>query len=214
MMEARTLRLDPFIIVLDERGRVLASDDDSGGGILDAEVANLELPADGLYLVLATAFSSVYQNGFIGIDENNNSTTTPRYAITVSGNTAPSALAEATPRVEGATLAFNETVRERISVEQPAFFFYLDAQRGDVVTVTLESSDFDTVLYIFDGAGQRIAVNDDAGTLNKSQVEALRLRQAEPYLVVVTVFGFQELVDPEQWNGEGGRFIIEATKGN
>lgn len=205
-MEGQTIDLDSFLIVLGPNGEVLAADDDSGPQRLDAQVSNLVLPADNLYMVLATTFSSVHGDGFIGDPDN------ARYKLTVSGNTDPASLMGQTVNLSGRPLVPGEPTRTRISVEEPVFYFFFDANEGDVITLEMESPDFDTLLYLFNAQGERIAVNDDADSINLSKIEALELSQDGPYVAFATVYGFPDLVDPEAWGAGEGRFAILLTK--
>lgn len=46
------IRIDALIVILDERGNPIASNDDERSGRLDAEISDFELPADGDYTVV------------------------------------------------------------------------------------------------------------------------------------------------------------------
>lgn len=54
-MERLTGNLDSFLVLRDERGREIASDDDSGDG-QNAQITNLRLPTSGVYIISATRF--------------------------------------------------------------------------------------------------------------------------------------------------------------
>lgn len=207
-MEAISDGLDPFLMVLGPRGELLAIDDDSAGN-LDAQVSDVVLPADDLYVVVATTPFSGHSNGSIGARD------VARYTLKVVGNTPPASLLGQTVNLMGSTLTYGVPLRGRITPEEPIFYFVFKGAAGDVVTIEMESSDFDTLLYLFDETGQRIAVNDDAASTSVSRIESLELPTTGFYLVAATLYELPFLLAPEEgWPAGEGRFTIRVTHEN
>jgi hypothetical protein len=67
----------------------------------------------------------------------------------------------------------------------------VNGQRGDVVTISLTARDnaFDTVLHLFNAAGQEIAYNDDGGPGYNSLIQDFILPADGEYTIRVGSFG-------------------------
>jgi serine protease Do len=147
---------DTFLFVWDETFTTLIGSDDDGGGGTNSLLSAVPISA-GTYVILANSF---------GIGE------TGPYTLTTSffseGNPAcdfqvvlpPSAVADGTLSVDDCTLA-------QLGVD-PTDGSFVDQYRvglpaGGLLTIRLESVDFDPFLWVFDETlANEIAVNDDA----------------------------------------------------
>lgn len=63
-----------------------------------------------------------------------------------------------------------------------------EGQAGDEITVTVESTDFDTYLIVADRQRNLIAENDDIGPTNRNSAATFTLRQEGTYLVIVNSY--------------------------
>lgn len=75
-----------------------------------------------------------------------------------------------------------------LTSDEPEAVYTLVGEAGQLVTVTLDSQDFDTYLFILDENGDELISNDDSrGTLN-SQIENYSLPYSGEYTVLVSSF--------------------------
>lgn len=199
MTQSEAGALDPFLVVLGPNGEVIASDDDSGEDVFfSAAIDGVELPADGVYFVLATSFIAI-DNILVEIGETGESAEEGEsYELSISGITAPAE--DVDPEallVNVSEIAVGDTLEAESSAEFPVVYFVFNGAAGDVVTVTAESDDIDTVLHVFAPSGDRIAINDDddvEGGLN-SAVRDVELPEDGPYLIFATDVFFYDLAD-------------------
>ncbi|NJL57857.1 hypothetical protein HC928_24045 [bacterium] len=100
----------------------------------------------------------------------------------------------------------------------PVMFFFVTfmAEKGDVVTLSAAGTDgdndgavdLDTLLYLFDFRGNRLAVDDDTGGTAmdgvplSSLIENFEIPNEGLYLVFATAYNFDEAGE-EGWETEG-----------
>lgn len=165
--------LDPFLIVADESGTILAVSDDEGDRT-DALIELQHLPASGRYFVIATRFGQ--EQG----------STSGEYSLVVER--VGSSL------VVNSTLAYGTQALGRINAQTPLVFYFLSAQRGDVITITMRrtSGTLDPHLDLATVEGLVLASDDDSmasGTSLDAAITNFTIPQTGLYLVVATRFG-------------------------
>ncbi len=186
-MTRLTGNLDPFLLLTDEHGAILALSDDDGAGS-NAQIHFKRLPADGRYFVIATRFGQE-----LGV-------TSGEYMLLLER--------VGTGAETDSVLHYGESVVGRVTPEQPLAFYFLRAERGDVFDVVMRrtSGDLDPQVDIATAEGVVLASNDDdplaEGTLDAAirHYEAL---ESGIYLVVATRFG-REAGDTE------GSFVLKV----
>lgn len=148
---------DAFLRVFDPSGLELAHDDDSGSG-LNALIALLQLPADGLYTIMAES---------LGGD-------TGGYTLEVS--------AAAVRPVE-----YGQTVESALLPGEGAAIYRFQGQAGDVITISAESSAFDAYLLLLQpgAANLPLAEDDDSGGSRNALIGPYTLADAGDYFIVV-----------------------------
>lgn len=209
-----TSALDPFVVLLATTGEVIAYNDDVDydNGDYNSEIDSVELPADGRYIVLATMYTEV-----------RDATVTPdspldeplAYALTVSGFTEPEEIAEEDSNNFVLDAEDGEVHAEgtlTVSADLPVAYIFFPAEEGQEINLsTSEVSDSDqpvtdTMIYVFDAEGQRIAGNDDidydgGDYLSEVSVEA---PDSGTYIAFVTSYGFWAAAeDPDNYAGAG-----------
>jgi hypothetical protein len=202
-------QLDPFLMVLGRSGEILAVNDDMGPGTLNAQVADLVLPADGPYVVLATTFDGVRGNSLNLVEE-------PwGFTLTLEGSTVPEMMDESALALRGSELTYGAPFNGAIIPEEPIYYFFFNGEEGDVIDISLTSDNFDTLLYLFNGSGGfRLAVNDDGGQNSNSALTGVELPETARYMVFVTYYGFTAFDPDEEWQAGNGRFTILVDKKN
>lgn len=84
----------------------------------------------------------------------------------------------------GTTIGLGDTVTGSLTDAAPSATYTLQAEAGQVVTVTLTSEDFDSYLSILDSTGTAIAENDDSIGTN-SGIQAFVLPAGTSYQILV-----------------------------
>jgi len=201
-MDATRGKIDPILVVFAKDGSLLAVDDD-GGDDLNAAV-DLALPRQDTYFVLAGTPKTLYLPG--KREELDGS-----YRLGSSGATTPTddaGLDAAELGIQQITL--DGSLAGALSDERPLFLAWLAVQDSIVVDLSADSTETDTLLYVFDAEGQRLALDDDSGSDGISAaISGLVLEEPGQYLVVVTTFGYHAA--PERGITEG-RFTLSATR--
>ena len=205
VVQTQNSPLDPFLVVLNNAGGVLAADDNSGE-IPNSAAAQITIPENGTYFVIASSNSTID-----GVISETLPTANP-YVITVTGHNAP---AEQGERIlyYRTSLTINVRPDERgySSPQEPIYYYVFNGTAGQVVNVEMNASSLDSMLSLFDPNGNRIAVNDDATStevLNPrdAMLESVTLPTTGTYIIMATDVTFYQL-DPEIY--EGGFFDIE-----
>ena len=189
--------LDPQLDFFDPVGQFLINgDDDRASGSLNARIANYMIPADGVYFIQATRYGG--ERG----------TTSGLFTLEISVTpleqlgTRPATARFLMPgTTETATLTADAATR----------FFRFDANRGDIVTVTVERSEGDFVPRV------RLVRNDnllqlaDSATIDPEDEAVARLPGVSltangVYLLIVSAVEEDDVDEPTQ-----GEFSITVS---
>lgn len=182
--------LDPYLLLFDSTGAVLASDDDSGAIEFAAALNDIEILEDGTYYVLAT--SKVFLDGTA-----TSTLVSLAYEIVLTGNTPSddSEILELTADV----LAQGSRVIGESSLELPLGLYLYEGQAGDSISLSLSSAEFFTALQLFDPTGARLA--SDASVIQ------LNLPDDGVYLIIATDAFFFDVLERESFF-TGGAFSL------
>jgi serine protease Do len=214
VVEMSSNEVDSYLILLSPDGRDLAQDDDSGGGS-NARLITA-LPADGLYTVLANSYSpgetGQYDLRLATSDTSQQAhptqVTTPQRPPSPTRPVNPQALPSTTPpqptspqtppssqpnsQQGGALLQEQGTLGPGASVLQSDGSFYREhsfqGAAGQSITISLESSDFDTYLILLDPNEQVIGENDDTGPNDTNSALTVTLPTTGTYRVIANAY--------------------------
>jgi hypothetical protein len=91
----------------------------------------------------------------------------------------------------GSALRYGDTVVNTISDEQPVVYYSFQAERGDLITLTMrhDSGDLDPLLRLVDANRQILAENDDLPNSTDSQINGYLVQTTGAYLIVATRYG-------------------------
>lgn len=203
MIQPENSALDPYLVLLGADGSVVASDDDGGPRLFSAFIQNATLPADGTYFILATTKTGE-RFDFEGIYTNTRDIPSELgYELRLEGASVDSDEIE----LDATELSIGSAVDVEVSKETPVVYATFSARRGDTVTITTASNsqDMDTILYLFDAEGNRLAVNDDGDNMGYfSQINRFSLPEDGVYLIVATSYGFDVAYQARgDWDGAG-----------
>lgn len=207
--------LDPYLVLMSASGAVLAVDDDGGERFFSAALDRIELPQDGLYLVLATEAPGLRYDLMDAHDEAVLEDDLG-YELDITGINQPDDVESFT--LDAAEAEPGDRVSLTLDEDEPVDFVMLQGSEGDAVsleTTTAGEDDVDTLLYLFDDVGTRVAVNDDGEGIGLySRIDGYTFDNDGQHLVLVTAYGFQHTEPdsntPEEWSGGGSvELVIE-----
>jgi hypothetical protein len=174
-----TETLDPYLVLIGPNGQVIASDDDSGTAqMFSASITDAAIPADGQYWVLATSFLYI---DTILVDAGEE-VIPEEFELLATGFSNDDAI-EADN--EFTALVANETVMGETDSESKIDLYTFEGSEGDVVSLSMNSDDFSTILHVFDAQGQRVAVSLDVDVFSDA-ITDLTLPTDGAYLVFAT----------------------------
>jgi hypothetical protein len=162
---------DCYLVLMDEDGNVLDTDDDSAGS-LDSRIGPFVVPADGTYTVVAQSFS--FYNG--------SSASVGDFVFSVD---------EAQVR----QIEYTQTIEDSLTNAELTHNYTFTAQAGDAVVVRLESDDFDSYLRLLSPNGSELTYNDDGGGNLNSLIGPYPLSETGTYTIVASSLGGQSTGD-------------------
>jgi hypothetical protein len=173
IIDLRSSAFDAYLVLRDEEGFILGSDDDSGDDN-DSRLRTV-LPRDGRYRIVATAYT---ENG-VG-----------PYTLSVGGWEAP----QAPPAGVSTTISVGDAKDgllepgDEIAGDGPyQDRWMLNARVGQRLRVDMSSTDFDSYLVLLAPNGTQLAADDDGGGNTNASV-GLRVSVAGAYTIVTTSF--------------------------
>ncbi|TVR20007.1 MAG: hypothetical protein EA396_11410 [Anaerolineaceae bacterium] len=171
---------DAYLVLTDSTGEVVAEDDDSGGR-LDAMI-RIEIPADDTYTIAATSFRAHRSEGQMSAGG--------AYVLTVERLTdVISDQPTDDDSVFAPFIVYGDVVSGTIAEGETASEYLFSASAGDLVTVTLRSTDFDAYLLLQDENGNTLTEDDDSAGSLDSLISDFEIRQSGVYRLVATSFG-------------------------
>lgn len=186
---------DPALVLLGEAGQVIAFNDDSASGDLaplSSELAEIELPYSGSYYILATTVAGLRDSS--GADDSGAPYT---FDLTASGFTVPEDMDTESLRYAGIDVEYGQSGSLEITEDEPVFYVTFNGEEGDVVDIrtvvgSAEGEVGDTLLYLFDSTGRRIADNDDSDGFAAELLD-IELPADGQYLLFATSYGFNDV---------------------
>ncbi|MDY6877637.1 MAG: hypothetical protein SWK90_15755 [Chloroflexota bacterium] len=159
VMSALDEYLDCRLELYGPGGAALTDDDDSGEG-LDALIEYYELPADGVYRIVAS-------NALFGVAE--------AYELTL----------ERTEMVIEGTLTYGDVLRATLESGTRHHWLF-EGEEGDVVTISMiaVNDDIDTYLELFAPNGVRVMSDDDSGGEANAEISTFELPLSGDYRIV------------------------------
>lgn len=169
-------QLDPLVILADQDGQILASnDDDPEGSGRDAYLRGFIIPEDGLYIAIATRF------------QENLGTTVGDFRFSLVRVQSASGNA-----YEALMLTLPAEIRSVINDTAFSFRYQFEAAADDLIDVKMNvlSGNLDPYLILINPDGTILAQNDDdeRGQTRNAYLRAVELPVAGVYTIVATRF--------------------------
>jgi hypothetical protein len=206
--------LDPYLLLLGERGQVLTDDDDSGELEFSAHIRNFLIPASGSYYVLATSYN-YRDNIFIEAEQVTPPEEPLKYTLAIDG-IRPATRNETLIEMARGALEFGVEARGGSSPREPVFYYGFVGMAGQTIDIAIQSEEFDTALHLFAPGGDRIAVSDDEfpnQRLPNAAIRNLELPVDGLYILFATdVFFYNAGKTLQGQNFVGGRFILNLDE--
>ncbi len=190
-IEMNSSDFDTYLELHDADEQQVAFNDDGGPG-LNSLINGFRIPRSGRYTIIARSFA----NGGRG-----------SYTLSlISGEVVvptptPFPTQPPPPSSSGGAIEFGQTVTGRINRSQETWTF--SANAGDVISIEMNSSDFDTYLELHDADGQQVTSNDDGGPGLNSLISGFAIPRSGRYTIVARSFG----------NGGSGSYTLTLTRG-
>ena len=144
--------MDPYLRLEDTSGNVLAEDDDSGGS-LNARIGPFKLPTNGVYIIVATSLGGEDLGQFVVSLE----TTVVR-------------------RIE-----YGQRITADLTPDDPQPEYTFSVEAGSVISIDLESDDFDSYLTLMSASPRtELISNDDGGAVCPERSGRLQHRCQQP----------------------------------
>lgn len=172
---------DPLLRLRAPDGREIATDDDGGPGLYAN--LSLSLPESGDYTIVVDG-----NRGFTG-----QRVISGRYALTlnIEGQevVAQPTAAPSTPvaQVSGSsgTLNYGDSVQGELNENAQQAIYTFTGRTGDVVSVALDSEDFDATAILLNAAGDELIRDDDGGSGLNALISGYTLPADGQYQIVV-----------------------------
>jgi len=178
---------DTYLILLDEDGEELAVNDDSNNS-LNSEIGPFELPYSGEYTIVVSSFG--YSN-FGDAVEGEYELEVAGVAITESGSEGETGDEEPEDEPEEpGDETTSQIITGRLTDEMPEEEITFSGEEGDTVLISLNSTDFDTYLFLLDENGTELELNDDSNNSLNSQIGPYTLPYSGEYTVVVSSYNY------------------------
>ncbi|MFW5692198.1 MAG: PPC domain-containing protein [Chloroflexota bacterium] len=207
---------DAYLALLASDGTVVAQNDD-GAGRLNALIT-FTLPTDDTYTIIATSLRAYRSD--------NRFTATGSYMLTfelMDGDAAQNETVEDPDTTDEAAIEPEEIPLQTEPEPMPIAYgvaaegsidagetapFNFEAEEGDQVTITLESSDFDAYLFLRNAEGEILARDDDGGTDSNARINGFVIPATGVYTIIVDSFGNTIGINPG-----GGDFTLMLEQG-
>ena len=173
-VEMSSRELDPYLILLSPSDDNLYLTDDDSAGNYNARL-EATLPVNGTYIIIANSFAEGQEG---------------RYDLSLSdlgGDNAYQAggyILQQTGRL---------STGDEIAPDGTLFDSYMfEGQAGQLVTITLESQEFDTYLALVDNSGRLLAENDDSSSGDTNSRVSSTLPTSGTYYVIVNGYSVND----------------------
>lgn len=154
---------DTYLELNGPDGQQVIVNDDGGEG-LNSLIEEFALPTTGTYTIIARSF------GDRGVGSYELSLTSGGAAVIPTGS----------------SIAYGDTVTSSLNQNQEEWTF--NGSLGDIVTIAMTSTDFDTYLELNGPDGQQLIVNDDGGEGLNSLIEGFVLPVNGTYTIIARSF--------------------------
>ncbi|HEY9619466.1 MAG TPA: trypsin-like peptidase domain-containing protein [Crinalium sp.] len=204
VIEMSSSEIDSYLILLDPEGRDIAQDDDGAGGNNSRIVASL--PSNGTYTIFANTYSAGETGRYTLQASAGSGATPPPTTGQVPPSPRPTPGAGQTPRPTPGTgqIPPNVPGQRGILLQEQGVLgpgapvlqsdgslyreYTFNGTEGQRVTITLESSDFDTYLILVGPDEQVVDQNDDVGPDNYNSEITATLPATGTYRVIANSY--------------------------
>lgn len=181
--------IDPALVLLGVDNTLVGWNDDSNDE-LNATV-ELSLPYTGIYFVLATTYRSLYEWAEVEGD----------YQLVLNGVSDIDSSRGLTIDDLQALSPDEVTAFGNLNFQTPVLLSTLTVQDSLTVDLLAQGTDADTVLYVFDMSGKRVALDDDSGGDFSAALQGVPLDEPGQYMIMVVTRGYERENERGNING-------------
>lgn len=198
--------LDPYLVLLGAAGEVFAANDDMSDSDFSAQIDDFELPYDGAYFVLATTFNDLVQGGLNPDEVDDNGPLA--YEIGLTGATIPPDHEDEEEfEYFNVPVELGDRMLLEISPDEPVVYVVFIAEEGQVIDIATSENGGDfvnTMLYLFDRSGSRLAVSSGGPTEDDfyAVISNFEVPEDGLYLIFATASNFYQATEAS-WQGYG-----------
>ena len=197
--------LDPYQMIFSASGQLLGVNDDAEDATDYASRLTVEPTEDGEHFLLATSYLHIdgYVPDFGG--------EVISYNLNVSGELINQPDDVSSTLLDLGSIPFETT----LPMQTPMIIMRFDGVANQTLTISASNATTDVVMMLFDSVGNRLAVNDDAESLELPQatdsaLEGVVLPATETYILLVSVVDALH-ADAEQTEEPLGELTLQAS---
>lgn len=202
---------DPLLRLRAPNGREIATDDDGGPGLYAN--LSLSLPESGDYTIVVDG-----NRGFTG-----QRVISGRFALTLNIEGAQVVAqptdAPSTPVAQAGgstgTITYGNSVSDELTGDVQQAIYSFDGRAGDIITIALDSEDFDVTVILLNAAGDELTRDDDGGPGLNALISGYTLPADGQYQIVVDgyrgVQGDRQLLGVFTITLNSGADVTQAT---
>jgi len=186
---------DPLVRLLSDGDVQIAFNDDAAG--LDSRISGVTLPQDGTYTIIVDGYRGMsgqraIEGTFVLALESENAALPPVVEQQQPAQATPTQSAvvqPANPTVpppQGEAITYGQTVDGQLTEQtQQGVVYTFEGAQGDVVSIIVQSGEFDSLVRVIAPDGLELAFDDDSGGDLNPLISGLTLPASGTYAVIV-----------------------------
>lgn len=210
---------DPLVRLISEGDVQIAFNDDAAG--LDSRISGVTLPQDGTYTIIVDGYRGMsgqraIEGTFVLALESETAAPPvveqPQQPVQATPTPTPAAAQPANPTVtapQGELLTYGQMVDGELTEQtQEGVVYTFEGAQGDVISIIVQTGEFDSLVRVIAPDGLELAFDDDSGGDLNPLISGLTLPQDGTYTVIVD--GYRGV------NGDRvllGGFILRLVQG-
>lgn len=197
--------LDPYQMIFSASGQILGVNDDAEDATDYASRLTVETTETGEHFLLATSYLHI--DGYVpDFGEE-----VVSYNLNVSGGLIHTPDDVPSTLLDLGSVPFETT----LPMQTPMIIMHFEGVANQTLTISASNATTDVVMMLFDSVGNRLAVNDDAESLEllqatDSALEGVVLPATETYILLVSVVDALH-ADAEQTEEPLGELTLQAS---
>lgn len=187
---------DPLVRLLSEGDVQIAFNDDAAG--LDSRISGVTLPQDGTYTIIVDGYRGMsgqraIEGAFVLALESENAAPPvveqPQQPVQATPTPTPAVVQPANPTVtapQGEMLTYGQMVDGELTEQtQEGVVYTFEGAQGDVISIVVQTGEFDSLVRVIAPDGLELAFDDDSGGDLNPLISGLTLPSSGTYTIIV-----------------------------